>query len=95
MALRCSERCVGTVEVWLSGRTAKRLKLTRGGKARIARRAGIALTADARKTVVLRLSRSARARLARAGKVTLTVRMTFSDTAENRRVVTRKVTLRR
>ena len=95
VALRCSEKCVATAEAWLSGSTARRLKLSRGARRRIARRSGIALAAGTRKGVALRLTRSARARLARAGSVTLTVRITVADSARNRRVVSRRVMLRR
>ncbi len=95
VALRCSEGCTAKAEVWLPGRTAKRLKLSRGARALIARRAGIALASSTRKGVVLKLSRRARARLAPARAVTLTVKITVSDAAGNRRAVLRRVTIRR
>lgn len=93
--LRCSEGCVATAEVWLPGPTAKRLGLSRGAGARIAPRSRIRLAANARKGVVLKLSRSARVRLARTRGVAVRVKITVVDAAGNRRAVTRKVTIRR
>ena len=95
VALRCSEECVATAEVWLPGRTARQMRLSRGARARIARRSPIRLAGNARKALVLKLARAARARLARVRRVTLTLKVTVSDRAGNHRAVTRKVTLRR
>jgi subtilisin family serine protease len=95
VALRCSEGCLAAAEIWLPGRTARQVRLSRGATARIARRSPIRLAGNARKALVLKLSRTARARLARARRVTLTVKVTVTDTAGNRRAVTRRVTIRR
>ena len=95
VGLRCSEACVATAEVWISGPTAKRMKLSRGARTRIARRSAIRLVANTRRGLVLKLSRAARVRLARTRGVTARVKITVSDAARNRRTVTRKVTIRR
>ncbi len=94
-ALRCSEGCVASAEVWLPGRTAKRLRLSRGARVRIARRLRVQLAANTRKGIALKLSRRARAKLAGVRRVTLLVKLTVTDPAGNRRTATRKVTLRR
>ena len=94
VALRCSEGCVATAEVWLPGRTARRVRLSRGARARIARGAPIRLAANTRRGIVLKLSGAARRRLARVGRVTLAVRVTVVDGSRNRRTVSRNVTIR-
>ncbi|HEV2723268.1 MAG TPA: S8 family serine peptidase, partial [Thermoleophilaceae bacterium] len=95
VTLSCSEGCVAAVEVWLPGRTARRLKLSRGATRRIARRSPVRLAASTRKGVVLKLSRAARARLARARGVTLRVKVAVSDAGGNRRAVARRARVRR
>ncbi len=93
--LRCSEGCTAATDLWLPGRTAKRFGLSRGASVRIARRAGIRLSANTRKGVVLKLSRRARTRLARASRVTVIVKLVVRDAAGNRRAISRRVTVRR
>jgi subtilisin len=95
VTLRCSEACTVNAEALLPARTAKRVKLSRGGTARIARRAGLRLSARTRRTVTLRLTRSARRRLARVRRVVLTVSLSARDRAGNRRALRRRVRLRR
>ena len=95
VALRCSEGCVAAAEVWLPGRTARRLRLSRGAAVRIARHSSVRLAGNARKALVLKLSRRARAKLARVRRVTLMVKVTVTDAARNRRTVTRRVTIKR
>ena len=86
---------MASAEVWLSGATAKRLRLSRGARVRIARRLRVQLAANTRKGIALKLSRRARAKLAGVRRVTLLVKVTVTDPAGNARTATRKVTLRR
>ena len=95
LTMRCSEACTASAEALLPGRMARRVRLSRGGTARIARRSALRLAAGTRKSVSLRLTRSARRRLARVGRVVLTVRMSARDAAGNRRVTSRRASLRR
>ena len=95
VTLRCSEACTASAEVLLPARTARRVRLSRRGSARIARQPALRLAAGARRTVTLRLTRAARRRLARVGRVAVTVRVAARDGAGNRRTTSRRVSLRR
>lgn len=95
LALRCSEGCVAAAEVLLPGRTARRVKLSRGATRRIARHAPVRLAGKTRRGITLKLSRAARGRLVRLGHVTVIVRVSVTDAAGNRRVTSRRVTIRR
>ena len=95
VAVRPSEVALGSVEVMLPGRTARRVGLSHGATTRLARRSGLRLGMGVRTRTVLRFSRRARARLARVGRVSLVVKVAVMDAVGNRRTTSRRITLRR
>jgi hypothetical protein len=90
----CDEACAIDARAVLSGPVARRVGLSRGGAATIAR-ATRALPAAGRGTVVLRLTRRAVRALRTARRLTLTLTVTARDAAGNARVASRAVRLRR
>jgi len=95
VSVGCHERCSIAARLWLDGRTAKRLGLSRRGKAAIVGRAGAALAAAGRRTSSVRLTRAAARRVARLRSITLTLKTTVTDLAGNSRTVSRRLWLRR
>jgi hypothetical protein len=86
--LRCSERCLGTTEVRLSRRTARRLGLgVVIGKSRVVLEAR-----PASKRLRVRLTRRARKELAgKRGRLQASLRVSVADESRNRRTVSRRL----
>ncbi|MFL5826852.1 MAG: S8 family serine peptidase [Thermoleophilaceae bacterium] len=93
MRMGCSEACTITAELDLDKRTAKKLHVA-ASTVRIAR-ARTKLTKAGTKTVTLKLTRKARKGFAHQRSVKLKLVVTAVDTAGNRTVVRRTLTLRR
>lgn len=90
--LRCSEACSATARLTIGSVRARALRLPRSGT--VAR--GTAQVGAAGSTYAfVRFTRAARSRLLRGGAKRATLRITVVDRAQNRRTVTRRVTLRR
>ena len=92
--VRVSEASRVSVALVLSGRTARRLGLSRG-RAVVVGRASTSFLSGGRKTVAVKLTRRARRRLARVRSVRLYFPVRATDRAGNSRRVSRRVTLRR
>jgi hypothetical protein len=88
--LSCSEACRATVELRVTRRQAKRLKVP----VRVAR-ATVRTAKAGRATARLVVARRTLARLRRARRVPMTVRIAATDGAGNRRVAPRRVVARR
>jgi hypothetical protein len=88
---KCNEACRVTFRLRLSRRTARRLHLR---SLTIGRRT-MSLAANRRTAVRIKLTRRAKARLRTARRVPITLRATAVDSAGNRRVVTRRLSLKR
>jgi hypothetical protein len=93
--VRLSEGGNTALRLWLDGRTAKRLGLTRTVKPVVVGRASLSFTAAGTKTVYVKLGRTAKARIARLTSVTLTLRAASTDLARNTASTSRRTTLRR
>ena len=95
VTVTCSEACSLSSALWLDGRLARRLGLSRKARAVIVGRATARVSAAGRRLVVLRFSATARRRLAGLRSLRLTVKHTARDRAGNPRTVSRAVTVRR
>ena len=103
----CSEACTATIELLVDKRTAGRLRIARNQRADLPQVISAAgrtvvigrgtgrLDAPGTRGITARLTRRARARLGRVRSLALTVRLTVTDRAGNRRIVTRRLTVRR
>jgi hypothetical protein len=91
---RCSERYTVRFELVADAATARRLRLSRSGRATILARATGSTAAAGALTRRLRPAAAVRRRLARAASVRLTVRAAAADPAGNQRVRSARTTLR-
>jgi hypothetical protein len=88
----CGEPCTARLRLLLAARLARRLGIARSV---VVGRASARLTAPGSKRVRVRFSERARRELAPVRSVRLAMRAVISDVADNRRTLTRTVTLRR
>jgi hypothetical protein len=88
--LRCSEACGATARLVADRRTARRLRLPRSG---VAARGSAQVSGSATTYAFVRFSRAVKRRIWRRKVTRLTLRVVAVDRANNRRTVTRRLTL--
>jgi Thrombospondin type 3 repeat len=88
--LRCSEACAATARLVADRRTARALRLRRSG---VAARGSAQVSGSATTYAFVRFSRAAKQRIWRRKVTRLTLRVTAVDRANNKRTVSRRLTL--
>jgi len=97
LQVACSEACAITAELVLDPRTARRLRLVKGGRRQplVIARATAQVQGPDRTALKLRLTRKVKRRLRRARKLRATLQVLATDAAGNTRTARKRVRFRR